>query len=148
MESLMKYIGRTFRLAVAYRTYAFKPLGLGGEQHPYILHVCRTPGITQDELARRIVVNKSNVARQLSSLEEKGFITRSPSPEDKRQSLVYPTGKAIEVVPRIRAILDEWNQALVQDLTEDGQEQLIQVLKSVVERATGVVEALPDDGTE
>ena len=41
--------------------------------HTYILNVCRNPGISQEALSQLIFVNKSNVARQLAVLEEKGM---------------------------------------------------------------------------
>lgn len=42
------------------------------------------PGIVQEKISREICVNKSNVTRQLATLEEKGLITRQQDMEDRR----------------------------------------------------------------
>ncbi len=63
MDSLMKYISRIHRCSGRFR--GDKIEGLNGRQHTYIFHVCKRPGISQDQLARHICVNKSNITRQL-----------------------------------------------------------------------------------
>lgn len=88
MESLMKYINVIGRCAAQYRSEQLEQYGLNSRQHPYILHICRNPGISQEKLARAIYVNKSSVTRQLASLEQNGFIERTISSTDKRAMLV------------------------------------------------------------
>lgn len=146
MESLMRYISRTSRLAYLYRSHCLKDMGLGGEHHPYIIHICRNPGISQEDLARRIFVNKSNVARQLAILERDGFITRSPGTEDKRQSLVYPTDKAYEVLPRVKEVLKAWNEAITENFTSDQKEAVLASLMKILNNAVAVVDNLPAQG--
>ncbi len=85
----MRALGEVWRCANLYRTGTYGELGLGSYQDSYILNICRQPGITQEQLSRLIYVHKSSVARQLGALEEKGFITRTPDPDDKRSLLVY-----------------------------------------------------------
>ena len=70
MDSLMKYISRIHRCSGRFR--GDKIEGLNGRQHTYIFHVCKRPGISQDQLARHICVNKSNITRQLGALEPAG----------------------------------------------------------------------------
>ncbi len=65
--------------------------GLSGWQAPYIPEICAAPGITQDQLALRLHVNRSNVTRQLAMLEENGFVLRRRSESDRRAVEVYPT---------------------------------------------------------
>ena len=66
----MKNINRIARCAEQYRNDRLEPFGLTGSQYSVILSVCREPGITQDRLSELVYINKSNVARQLSQLEE------------------------------------------------------------------------------
>ena len=80
MEAIIRSINHIARLATLYREKELKKFGLGGMHHTYILNICRQPGISQEALAKKIFVNKSNVARQLAILEERGFVTRTSSP--------------------------------------------------------------------
>lgn len=77
MIRLMAAIKCISRCSTLYRAEALEAEGLGGYQQTYLLHICEKPGITQEELARRIYVNKSNCRRQVAALGEGGFVTRS-----------------------------------------------------------------------
>ncbi|HYE80649.1 MAG TPA: MarR family transcriptional regulator [Clostridia bacterium] len=140
MESLIKYIGRTWRCAVLYRNDKLAHEGLNGYQHTYILKICQNPGISQEQLALMIYVNKSNVARQLASLEQNGFITRRSSEKDKRVMQVFPTQKALDVYPKVRKLLLEWNACLTEDFTEEERNQLYSLMERVMNKAISQVE--------
>lgn len=142
MENLMRYISRTSRLAEMYRSKKLKPYGLGGMHHTYILNICRNPGVSQDQLAEIIYVNKSNVARQLAILEKEKYIRREKSPTDGRKLLIYPTEKAQEVYPKIVDILKEWNQMLLEDYDKETQEILGDALSEMMERAKTTVDKM------
>lgn len=144
MEPIMRYINRTTRLGTLYRNEKLKKVELKGIHHSYILNICNNPGISQDKLAKLIFVNKSNVARQLASLEKKGFIYRTPSPTDRRELLVYPTEKAHEVRPIVRDTLRNWNEAILEDFTPEEQEMLITAMKKIMDRSKEIVDRLPD----
>ena len=81
-----------------------------------------TLGIIQnryDELARDICIDKSGVARALSSLEEKGFVERKTDPENKRRTLVFPTEKLLEAIPSIRELAVKWNKLVSEGISEE-----------------------------
>ena len=128
MSELTHNITDIARCATQYRTEELAPLGLKACHGSYLSVICACPGITQDQLARRIFINKSNVARQLAILEEEGFVERRACTEDKRATRVYPTDKALEVLPKINAILVRWEECLTQDLSEKEKILLTQML--------------------
>ena len=128
MSELTHNITDIARCAAQYRTEELEPLGLKACHGSYLSVICACPGITQDQLARRIFINKSNVARQLAILEEEGFVERRAYTEDKRAMRVYPTGKALEILPKINTILVRWEECLTQDLSEKEKILLTQML--------------------
>lgn len=135
MHPFMRQINIISRCATMYRDRALSDTGLAGCHTPYILALYRIPGCTQEELARDLNVNKSSVARQLAALEERGFIRREPAPGDRRSQLVYPTQKALDLQPRIRQVLREWNAYLTGELTPQEQEVLSGLICRVADRA-------------
>ena len=135
MPALMYHLTKISRVAAQYRTEQLAPLGLKACHGSYLSAICRCPGITQDQLARRIFINKSNVARQLAVLEEDGFVERRPSPEDKRAMLVYPTQKALDALPEISRIFREWESMVAQDLTEEERALAVKMLAKMEVRA-------------
>ena len=144
--AFMKKIGIIWRCANLYRTQKFEPLGINCYQYSYILNVCANPGISQDKLARAIFIHKSNAARQLSVLEEKGFIERQADVNDKRSLLVYPTQKALDAVPKIRSVLKEWNELLFKDFDENEKQILEDVTDKLCERAKEMADKIGGDG--
>jgi DNA-binding MarR family transcriptional regulator len=130
-----RQIGLIERCNALYRHNAFKELGIGGCQHTYILCICNNPGISQEEIAKRIHVNKSNVTRNITSLEEAGFLYRSENPNDKRSFLVNPTEKAYEIKGKILEILRFWDGKLTEDLTIEEKEFLNDILLKVAQKA-------------
>ena len=131
----MRCISRTARCSQLYRSERLAEVGLNGGQYVYISNVCRNPGISQEQMSRQILINKSNVARQLASLEQNGFVRREPDAKDRRGMRVYPTERAMEVYPYIQQVLADWRHYLTEDFTDEEREQLDSLLERVLEKA-------------
>ena len=135
MDSLMRSIARTFRCYQMYRGDLMEQEEITGPQYSYILRVCETPGISQDQLAEAIYVNKSNVTRQLAQLEQGGLIKRVASSQDRRQLLVYPTERAKALYPRLKEIQRDWNEQLLADFSEEERQALYRMMERVMQKA-------------
>ncbi len=140
MPDLMHHITDIARCASLYRQEELAALGLKSCHASYLDAICATPGITQDQLARRIFINKSNVARQLVILEEDGFVERRPSPEDKRAIQVFPTQKARDAMPEIVRIFRVWEAFVAQDLTDQERRLLVSMLEKMKDRSADWME--------
>lgn len=117
------------------RSQALKEIGVCGGQVPYLLRLCRCPGLTQEELARALYVNKSTAARTITNLEKAGFVSRQPNPDDRRCLQLFPTQKALDALPEIRTVVHGWSDYLLEEFTEEEQEMLISMMSRVSERA-------------
>ena len=137
MSQIIRDITEIARCGVQYRSDKLAPLGLKSCHASYLTEICENPGISQDKLARRICINKSNVARQVAVLEEEGFITRTPSEADKRVMELYPTEKTLELMPQINSTLMCWEDCITQDLT-DGERALISELLVKMKNRAGL----------
>lgn len=140
MASIMKFINRTSRCFTLYRNNRLENEGINGYQHLYIIKICRNPGISQEELVREIYVNKSSVARQLLILEQNGFICRQPSKNDRRQLLVYPTDKALEIFPKVLEVREGWNKKLLEGFSDEEKSRLSSMLERIMDRAEYLLE--------
>ena len=135
MPDLMHHITDIARCAALYRQEELAVRELKSCHASYLAAICDCPGITQDQLARRIFINKSNVARQLVILEEDGFVERRPSPGDKRAIQVFPTQKAKDALPQIVAMFRRWEGFVAQDLTEEERRCLTNMLAKMKDRS-------------
>lgn len=140
MSQLIRNITEITRCGVQYRTETLAPLELKACHASYLREICAEPGISQDQLAARICINKSIVARQAAALEESGFISRIPSNEDKRVMGLYPTEKTLSLLPKMNAILDQWEDFLAAGLSADELEIAERVLERMKIRAAAWME--------
>lgn len=135
MPSLMRYINIVSRCAAIWRADKLEGTELGDQHYTYIITVCRNPGISQDAIARKLFINKSNVTRSLSYLETHGFVTREQSSEDRRITLVYPTEKAHDILPEVRSIIRGWNAYITEGFTEEELEMYMDMTARLAARA-------------
>ena len=135
MDAVMKYINRIHRCFRKWQSDKMDSHGINGVQQNYLFHIYKKPGISQEDLCEHILVNKSNVARQLSVLEQEGWIIRKPSSHDKRVYEVYLTEKAEKIMPDILALMKNWNQMILEDLTQEEQLFLLNLLPKITQKA-------------
>lgn len=140
MPSFTHNLNITARCTQAQRSEQLRSFGVCGGQIPYLLRLCRCPGLSQEELARALYVNKSTAARQIAHLEKSGYVERRPSPDDRRRLLVYPTEAALALLPRMREIICQWNDYLLEDFTDAERLQLQTMMERVSARARAYVE--------
>lgn len=140
MSQIIRDMTEITRCGVQYRTDRLAPMGLKACHASYLTEICACPGISQDKLAKRIYINKSNVARQAAILEEEGFITRTPSAADKRVLELYPTEKTLSLLPQIRQILTCWEDCISHDLTDAEKEVISGLLAKMKGRAAAYME--------
>lgn len=145
MSTFMKDLNVTARCANRYRADRLESIGLTGCQHSYIINICNNPGISQECISKKLYINKSNVARQLSILEENGFIYREQSATDKRNMLVYPTEKAKKALPTVIGVLKGWSAYLSEDFTEEEIEKFTIMMNRISEKAQAYVSGKDKD---
>lgn len=146
MPAFMRKMNAIVRCGNTYRTERLQTDELGGHHHSFVLAICKHPGLSQDQLARRLCFNKSTVARALTHLEEHGFVTRTPSASDRRVLLVYPTEKMLAVYPEIKAIAREWNCLLSEGIEPEHIALFMDVLDRMDARAKQLTQTDEEEG--
>lgn len=135
MSNILWEMGQINRCGGMYRTDRLPENAPPAFHHNFIIAVCRYPGSSQDQLARLLCLNKSTVTRRLTYLEENGYVTRLPSACDKRVMLVHPTEKALEFLPQITTLTNEWNDAITLGISDDELKTFHSVLSAIARRA-------------
>jgi DNA-binding MarR family transcriptional regulator len=76
-----------------------------------LTHLSNHPGLTQQELAEKLLVTKGNVCGLLNRLEKDGLVERQSDPEDKRANRLFLTEQAVqlaaEVIPGHRDFIEK-----------------------------------------
>lgn len=101
-----------------------------------LVNLAEAPSLTASELCARVPAHKTKVSRALASLELKGWITRSPDPQDRRVAHASLTLKGRRAFNRIRPEMEAATEALLAPLSREERQTLDEGLK-VLERLFG-----------
>lgn len=146
MRWIMKKMNAISRCQAIYRSENTSCEELKSVHHTFILTVAKEPGLSQDQIAERVCMDKSGVARALNYLEERGYVRREVSKQDKRVLQVYPTEQLEAVLPHIKTISRNWNEALTAEFTEEEMDIFVDVLSRMEARAKSLASRSKEGG--
>lgn len=125
LEGLLSVITRNHFIYINRET---KDLNLTGGQLPCLILLSHKQGVTQDYIARKFHIDKGTIARAVKKLEDKGFISRTLDPENRRKYLIFLTEKGEQTVPKIRGIERKWEKVVCEGLSDEEHSQLLKFL--------------------
>ncbi len=100
------------------------------EQWAALCRLREQDGLSQKELADRIVKDQPNLTRILDKLEQKGLIRRADNANDRRAFLIYLTPEGESLMEKLIPLAVEVSIEALQGLTQE--ESLL--LKSLLDR--------------
>ena len=110
----------------------FRPFGITDAQYNVlrILEGAKEP-LSQQELARRLMVSRANVTSLIDKLEARGLVERCAC-EDRRVKLIELTERGLELVEETFADVQRLAAQLMQPLSEAEQQHLHQLLTKLL----------------
>ena len=135
-----KYFAANAVLSLFGKSYAElkKDLPIRPSEMGVLNIITGTPGPhTPMMLAEALKVSKPMITAHLTSLVNKGYITKQPSPEDKRAYYILPTEKARVLVKDAREDLYQYLEQLANGLGEERFDLLVKLAGD----ATNILEA-------
>ncbi len=139
MPEIMKCLNKISRAQGMFRAEMMKNGELCSHHHSFIIAICKNPGKSQEDIAKMLCLNKSTVARTISYLEEKGYVTRKQDLNDKRQFSVFPTDKMLDVFSEVIGISAKWNELISADIPDEELAVFFSVLSKIEANATEVI---------
>lgn len=77
----------------------------------YILLLLEQQGEhSQNELAKRLVINKGQITREIKRLSELGYVSQTQSMDNRTTNVIRITAAGKKVVPKIVDIRNQWWQ--------------------------------------
>ena len=129
------FISIIHRTRLIHLNNEMKDLELTAGQVPFLMHLSHKEGITQDNLAVHLHIDKGTVARALKKLEDNGFIYREINPQNRRKYLLFLTEKGRQIVPKIHQIDKEWEKSVCSDLSDAEYIQLLNTLQTLATKS-------------
>lgn len=135
-NSIGKWVSILYRVSQSYINKELKKYNIGSGQYIFLINLCKKDGISQEQLAYNLNIDKGTTARALTKLEEQGYVRREKDLKDKRANRVYVTEKAIQVEPLIMETLANWNSIISSGLTEEEMDMCKSLLQKMSENAS------------
>jgi DNA-binding MarR family transcriptional regulator len=110
-----------------------KPLGFAPYHAGILRMLARSPGVSQQELAKTLGMHASHMVGIVDELEGRGLLERKPSETDRRVYALHLTPKGSQSLGSIGEVAREHSRTLLAALTEPQQQQLAQLLEAIAE---------------
>lgn len=98
--------------------------------------IIREKGLTQNELAAELRLDKSTTSRTIDGLEKSRYVTREADPCDRRAYRLRPSEKGRRLHARIQSELVQRHLPLIDDLPADVRRAVVLVLSRIADDAT------------
>lgn len=100
----------------------------------------RRGGMTLNDLAAFLYIDKSTASRVVDALERKGYVARLPHPQDRRAVLLEATPAGRELEGRIRESILAEERQLLADFAPEVRQSMTRLIRRLARAASDAVE--------
>ena len=118
-EDMRIYISVLYRQFQIYINNNTKDLQISASEYIFLMEMYKNDNMSQEQLSKNLIIDKSATARAIKSLEEKEYIIRKEDDNDKRTNRIKLTKKGIEIKDRLSNLLEEWNNEITSDIDKN-----------------------------
>lgn len=118
-EDMRIYISVLYRQFQIYINNNTKDLQISASEYIFLMEMYKNDNMSQEQLSKNLIIDKSATARVIKSLEEKEYIIRKKDDNDKRTNRIKLTKKGIEIKDRLSNLLEEWNNEITSDIDKN-----------------------------
>lgn len=123
-----KFISMIYRYTRRYFVRALQDSNLDAGQLPFLLHLYRCPGATQEQLSCALGMDKGTTARSVTQLEECALAYRTPDEHDRRINHVFPSSAALEQEDALFDIIDSLHELLFEGFSPEERAQVLSLI--------------------
>ena len=115
-EDMRIYISVLYRQFQIYINNNTKDLQISASEYIFLMEMYKNDNMSQEQLSKNLIIDKSATARAIKSLEEKEYIIRKKDDNDKRTNRIKLTKKGLEIKDILSNLLEEWNNEITIDI--------------------------------
>lgn len=107
------------------------PFNLAPEQNLIMMLLWEKDGLNQNEIAEKLNKDKTNIARMVFNLEQKGFIHRVCGEQDRRSLRVFLTRQGKELGNQIIPLAEEFNELVCKGISNEELMEVRRILSKM-----------------
>lgn len=116
--SLAKMLTTMYRIYSQHMSVKLAPFGINLTDLAIIMSLSRHPGQSLNTLAKHKRINKAILSKNLKKLEKDGLIELQTDTEHKQRFKIFITPKTKKLVPKLRKILDAYENIMFDDVAK------------------------------
>ena len=111
-----------------------KPYDFSRGELPVLVRLIKDgDGISQKEIRKDIPISKSTLSKTIKNLEEKGYLKKKKSTEDRRATLIYLTEEGREIENIVKKIDRKAEEKMLKGLSKAKKKNLARTLKKLLD---------------
>ncbi len=134
-KSVGKVIAHIARNGARYIEKHIKQYDLGFGQFQIVMELQPLERIKQDELVKRVCVDKTTIARTIKKLETLKYIKRKQHPDDSRAYEISLTKRGEEVREGVHKVLQSYTKQLLKGFDEEDEKLVLSLLGMILENS-------------
>ena len=135
-QTAVQKMGIVSRLAWEYAREKMDTDGLSSVLNKVCIAIYNDPGLSQDDVAHELGMDKSSIAKLIAKLMEGNYVIRETNPQDRREYKLYLDKRGEKAVNELVFYLNEFQERFISsirpELIEELDETLTQILKNTV----------------
>ena len=130
IKNLMQGIGVLYRTYLSYANEFLKDTDVSFSESVVISNIGLAEGISQEEISVNLYIDRAAIARNVKSLEKKGYVKTTRVSSDKRTKELYLTDEG----HRMYDFIEKKNRERLKYLFEDITEEEAELFKAVMNK--------------
>ncbi|MCR5254733.1 MAG: MarR family transcriptional regulator [Acetatifactor sp.] len=130
IKNLMQGIGVLYRTYLSYANEFLKDTDVSFSESVVISNIGLAEGISQEEVSVNLYIDRAAIARNVKSLEKKGYVKTTRASSDKRTKELYLTDEG----HRMYDFIEKKNRERLKYLFEDITEEEAELFKAVMNK--------------
>lgn len=132
-DNPFKAISILYRKSHIWLNNSCSTYSLTAAQAVIILIVCDHKTLTQDDITKRLALDKSVIAKTVTKLVSRGFLIRTTNTKDKRTYDIQPTDQALQVYAFVKEQIDNCFQRMTKNMSKMEKEEFQRLLMIAAE---------------
>lgn len=97
-------------------------------QYSVMTVIGANPGLSQMAVAKRLGIERARLVHLLDSLEDRDFVSRIPSPTDRRSHALHLTARGKTALAQFKRLAAEHERHVAEKIGKENRERLLQIL--------------------
>ncbi len=134
-STIGKWISALYRLGSVYAGERLRPHRIGPGQIAILMTILHEEGLTQDEIARRLLMDKGTASKMLAQLDRANLVIKKNAEDDKRKNNVFASPRLKKLEKEIRTMSIDWSDIATSGFSSTEKKTVTDLLERMVDNS-------------